>query len=293
MFRSENDKLNSLLDKADDNIIDIGDQRPKRIIKAVAIFAAGIIFTILIWAAVAWWYNTYMMKYVAFPDPWSTFSQLNDFFITNHKILGQTIYRHLQASLLRWAEGFIVAFAIGLAIGLFLGAYPKYYDFGIVPINVLQMIPGLAWFPVTILLFGFGEKAAIFIIAITVISPIAISVSNGLRRVPRVNLRVAKMSGRTPFEIFTEVLIPFAALDIISGVRIGMANAWRMLISAEMVVGVAVGLGYAIEITTGYLDYVSAFACVVLICIIGLLIDKVVLANLEEYARRKLGMEGS
>ncbi|MPM84934.1 hypothetical protein SDC9_132010 [bioreactor metagenome] len=99
------------------------------------------------------------------------------------------------------------------------------------------------------------------------------------------------MSGRSRSDTFAEVLIPFAALDILSGLRIGIANGWRMLISAEMVVGVALGLGFAIQITTGYIDYASAFACIVIICIIGLIIDKVVLEVLENYVRSKLGME--
>ena len=138
-----------------------------------------------------------------------------------------------------------------------------------------------------------GETSALFIIAITAISPIALSISAGLRRVPAVNLRVAEMCGKSRSEVFSEVLIPFAALDFINGIRIGMANAWRMLISAEMVVGVAVGLGFAIQIETSYLDYVTAFACILLICIIGLVIDKLVLANIESYASKRLGMEAS
>ena len=72
-----------------------------------------------------------------------------------------------------------------------------------------------------------------------------------------------------------------------------MANAWRMLIAAEMVVGVAVGLGYAIQIETAYMDYVTAFACILIICVIGLVIDKLILANVESYASKRLGLEAS
>ena len=174
-----------------------------------------------------------------------------------------------------------------------MGRSDRIYRLGTVPINILQMIPGLAWYPVCILLFGLGETSALFIISVAAISPIAISISAGLRRVPKVNLRVAQMCGKSRADTFLEVLLPFAAIDFINGIRIGMANAWRMLISAEMVVGVAVGLGYAIQIETAYLDYVTAFACIVLICIIGLIVDKLVLANIESYASRRLGMEAS
>lgn len=291
LFPTRYQKVDGLLEQADNNIIDIGSQTASSLARKLMIFAAGVLFVILVWYIVAWTYNTFFAVSIFFPDPISSFERLTGFFTTDYLILGQSIAKHTQVSLMRWVRGFVIAFAIGMVLGIILGSNQKLYQFGIVPVTILQLIPGLAWLPVTILLFGFGEKSAVFIIAITVISPIAINVANGLRRVPVVNMRVSAMSGRTVFEKFSEVLIPFAALDILSGLRIGMANGWRMLISAEMVVGVAVGLGYAIQITTGYLDYVTAFACIVLICIIGLVIDKVILASLEQYARRRLGVD--
>jgi ABC-type nitrate/sulfonate/bicarbonate transport system permease component len=72
-----------------------------------------------------------------------------------------------------------------------------------------------------------------------------------------------------------------------------MANAWRMLIAAEMVVGVAVGLGYTISQSVYMIDYVTSFVCIILICIVGLFIDKVVFARIEEYAKKRLGTEGN
>lgn len=291
-FLSVEKEMRNRLDEADGNSIPLGNRRAGNIARKLLIFALGLAFVILIWYIVALWYNTYMMRMMPFPDPVETFRKLGEFMATDYRILGQSIAEHTEASLGRWIKGFLIAAGLGLSIGLFMGSSNKAYEFAIVPVNILQLIPGLAWFPVTILLFGLNEQSAIFIIAVTIISPIALNTANGLRSVPRVNLRVSQMSGRSRFETFTEVLMPFAALDILSGLRIGIANGWRMLISAEMVVGVALGLGFAIQITTGYTDYASAFACIVMICTIGLIIDKVVLELLENYVRSKLGTEG-
>ena len=126
----------------------------------------------------------------------------------------------------------------------------------------------------------------------TVISPIAFSISAGMRRVPEVNMRVARMSGKTTWDILLEVLIPFSVMDIIGGFRIGMANSWRMLIAAEMVVGVAVGLGYSINQTANMTNYPASFAGIIVICIVGLVIDKLIFANIEKMARNRMGMEG-
>ena len=290
LFRSANDKIEELLDTAKNNEIDIGSRKKHSITRTILIFIMGILFVIAIWWLIAEIYNIYFVVSLQFPTPKSVFTQLWSY-LSGQNFLRVSIYQHIEASLFRWIKGFAIACMIGLVIGLILASNNSVYEFGIVPVNVMQMIPGLAWLPVTILLFGFGESAAVFIIAIAVISPIAISVATGIRKVPTVNIRVARMSGRSHFEIMTEVLIPFAAIDILNGLRIGMANAWRMLIAAEMVVGVAVGLGFAISQTTSTLDYVSSFVCIVVICAIGLIIDKIFFENIERYMRRKLGFE--
>lgn len=290
-LKSKDEKVDSLLDSAEGDMIDIGNQTCRSSLRKLLIFVAGILFVILIWYLVAETYNVFFKKTMSFPSPVIVFEMVYDFFTTNIKIFGNNIAAHTRASLIRWVKGFILAFVIGMGLGVILGSSERLYQFGMVPVNLLQIIPGLAWLPVAILLLGVGENAAVFIIAITVISPIALSVSNGLRRVPKVNLRVAAMSGRNAFERFTEVLIPFATMDILTGLRIGMANGWRMLISAEMVVGVALGLGFAINFTSSIPDYVSSFACIVIIAIIGIVIDKVILASIESYARGKLGVE--
>lgn len=295
LLKSTNERITQKMnDREDDSdIILLGNPAPRNLLKGVLIFIIGILFVFLVWDVVSSYYNTYMIKTLRFPTIRDTFDTLFYYMDRTHKLLRYTLYEHVAASMGRWVKGFVAAFVIGMTLGLLMGVNDKIYRFGSVPVNILQMIPGLAWFPVTILLFGMGNNSAIFIIAITVISPIAFNVSAGLRRVPQVNLRVARMSGRSWFETLTEVLLPFSLIDIIGGLRIGMANSWRMLIAAEMVVGVAVGLGYMINQTTNMTDYPSAFAGIIIICVIGLIIDKLIFANVEKYARNKMGMEDS
>ena len=285
--------ISERLHEAENDVIKLGNPVPRNLLKSIGIFVIGIIFVIAVWWTVAEYYNANMMKSLRFPTPSVTFDRLMFYLDDMHKLLGYTLMGHVAASMERWIKGFVVAFVIGMTLGVAMGLNDKIYKFGSVPVNILQMIPGLAWFPVTILLFGFGDESAIFIIAITVISPIAFSVASGLRRVPKVNLRVAKMSNRTRFETLTEILLPFSLVDIIGGLRIGMANSWRMLIAAEMVVGVAVGLGYTINQATNMTDYPTAFVGILIICFVGLIIDKLIFANVERYARNKLGMEES
>jgi len=293
LFKSTDERISDGITATSEDVIPLGNPLPRKILGSIMIFLIGILFVFFVWWLVSELYNEFWMKTLKFPTIGDTFETLRYYLNDANKLLKYTLYEHVSASLMRWVYGFIIAFAIGMTLGLLMGLNDRIYKFGSVPVNILQMIPGLAWFPVTILLFGFGNNAAIFIIAITVISPIAFNVAAGLRRVPKVNLRVARMSGRTRFETLTEVLIPFSLVDIIGGLRIGMANSWRMLIAAEMVVGVAIGLGYMINQTTNMTNYTAAFVGFLIICAIGLIIDKLIFANVERYARDKLGMEES
>jgi len=272
--------------------VPLKDDTASRIAKGTIVFIIGISIIFAIWFALAWYYNSFQRHALAFPEPVETLKLMWSY-LTGENMLRFSVYAHMSASVQRWVIGYVIAALIGIFIGMALGSSDRVYDVGMVPVNILQMIPGLAWIPVAFLLFGLGNNTAIFIIAMSAISPIAINVAAGIRRVPRVNIRAAQMVGLSKLQMFDRVLLPYAAVDIITGLRIGMANAWRMLIAAEMVVGVAMGLGYTISQSVYMLDYVTSFVCIIIICMIGLFIDKVVFARIERYAKERLGTEGA
>ena len=268
------------------------DDTAERFLKGTAIFLIGITIVFLIWFFIEWYYNSFQQHALAFPGPAETMGQLWSY-LAGENMLASSVYAHTAASIERWIIGYVIAAVLGIFIGMALGSSNRVYGVGMVPVNILQMIPGLAWIPVAFLLFGLGNNTAIFIIAVSAISPIAINVAAGIRRVPRVNIRTAQMVGLSKMKMFDRVLLPYATADIVTGLRVGMANAWRMLIAAEMVVGVALGLGYTISQSVYMLDYVTSFVCIIIICIIGLFIDKVVFARIEDYAKERLGTEAA
>ncbi|HHV41796.1 MAG TPA: ABC transporter permease subunit, partial [Clostridiaceae bacterium] len=236
-FRSTDKKIDSMLDTADGTTIYIGDRKTISLVKRVLALIIGCIIVVLFWWAVAEIYNQYFSYSLSFPTPAEVFLELGTLF-DGKTLFRYSVYDHIEASLLRWVKGFTIAAIIGIIIGLLISLNDWTYEIGIVPITILQMIPGLAWLPVVMILFGFGDTSAIFIVGIVVISPVALSVSSGLRSVPKVNRRVAKMSGLSKLDTVIEVLLPFAILDILNGLRIGLGSSWLMIIAAEMVVGV-------------------------------------------------------
>jgi ABC-type nitrate/sulfonate/bicarbonate transport system permease component len=99
------------------------------------------------------------------------------------------------------------------------------------------------------------------------------------------------MMGGNRLLLFWGIMLPAATLSIVGGLRIGLANSWRVLIAAEMIVGAGVGLGYSIIQSRWSLDFEAAFACVMIICFIGLMVEKLVFEILEKRIMAQLGLE--
>ena len=100
------------------------------------------------------------------------------------------------------------------------------------------------------------------------------------------------MLGAGKRAIFFRVLLPGALPAALSGLRLGMGNSWRVLLAAEMVVGTGTGLGYSIVESRWSLDYTAAFACLVVIALIGVLVEYGLFQPLEKKAGRYYYLEG-
>lgn len=217
---------------------------------------------------------------VEFPDPFETIHRLYELF-NGQKLSGHSLSMHILASLERWLYGFSIAVAGGISFGL-LVSWSRWFERTTRGIpQFLLLVPGLAWIPVAILILGIGESATVAMISISAFAPIAISVIDGIRGVDSNYIRAAEMMGTGRGRLFFQVLLPASLPSIISGLRIGLGTAWRVLVAAEMVVGTGTGLGYSIIQARWTLDYSASFACIGIIVAIGLFFEKFLLRWLE------------
>lgn len=271
-------------------VVPVASMRGRDRARSALYVVLGVAVGLLIWEAFAVVLNANGSA-LGFPHPLETFERLGEYLFAGRSLYGHSIYAHIAMSLKRLVIAFSLAAVVGVVLGSVLGSFNRVYHIGIVPVSIYQMIPGLAWLPVAILLFGLGDESAIFIIFAVSSMVITIGVSSGIRMVPAVLVDAAKMSGASGLVVFAKVLVPQAAASIVNALRLGMSSAWRVLIAAEMVVGTGLGVGYSIELTRDLLDYVGAFACITVICLLGLFIDRVILASVERWMRNRLGME--
>jgi ABC-type nitrate/sulfonate/bicarbonate transport system permease component len=193
-------------------------------------------------------------------------------------------------ALLGWGEGFGLGLAAGISYALIAGWWRPVRLVTMPTVEVLQLVPGLAWVPVAILTFGLSHASTVAMIAITAFPPVAIAGVMGVQSVDGRYVRAARMCGASSLSLLTTVLLPGALPHLLSGLRIGLGASWRVLVAAEMIVGSGDGLGYAILQSRWTLDYVSAFACIAVIASLGLAMERLFLLPLERRTLQRWGM---
>lgn len=190
------------------------------------------------------------------------------------------LFKYVVASLFRVTWGFLTAAVLALPLGLLIGWHRR-SELALNPlIQILRPISPLAWIPISILWFGVGDAAAIFIIFLASFLPLVVTAMNAVAGIPAVHINAGRNFGLTPFELLYRVLYPAVAPQLIIGLRISLGIAWLVVVAAEMI-AVNSGLGFLIiDARNAGNRYDLVVAGMVLIGVIGLLLD-VSLRSLE------------
>lgn len=239
------------------------------------------------WQIVAWVVTS--TRGVPFPTPVECLQELWRL-LGGSLFLDYSIYHHTLASLIRWMEGFGIGLGAGVVYALAAGWSLPVRRVTMPTIEVLQVIPGLAWIPVVILLFGLNEKAAVAMIALTAFPAVAIAGVMGISSIDRRYIRAGRMCGAGSLVLYATVFLPGALPHFLSALRICLGAAWRVLVAAEMIVGSGDGLGYSILQSRWTMDYVAAFVCIAIIAILGLALERLVLMPLERRTVQRWGL---
>ena len=183
------------------------------------------------------------------------------------------LLRYTVASLLRVAGGYSIAIVLGIPIGILLGWFPPLARAFNPVVQVLRPISPIAWIPVSIILFGVGNGATVFLIFLGAFFPVVVTTMNGAQRVPVHFLRAGRNFGLSRGALFRRVVFPAMLPEILTGLRIALGIAWLVVVAAEMV-AINSGLGYLIiDSRNAGKRYDLVVAGMLLIGTVGLLLD--------------------
>lgn len=174
----------------------------------------------------------------------------------------------ILASLRRVFAGFLLAALLAVPLGLAL-AFSQRFGAVLLPvINLLRPIPPIAWIPLAILWFGLGEGSAFYITAVAAFFPIFLTTYDGGAQIDRQHIRAATSLGAGSGTILRAIYLPAAAPSVLTGLRIGLGQAWMAVVTAELIAAQS-GLGYRIQLSRLNLETAEVIACMAVIGILG------------------------
>lgn len=136
--------------------------------------------------------------------------------------------------------------------------------------QIIRPIAPIAWIPLTILWFGLGTSAKIFVIWLAAFAPVVINTQTGVRNVEPVLIAAARAHGASRWRILIDVVIPGALPTIFTGLRISLQACWMVLVAAELV-GSFAGLGHIMIIATRDLNPGMIVVAMASVAVLGVL----------------------
>jgi len=174
------------------------------------------------------------------PGPWLVLGNVLDM-----AVRGQ-LWIHLAATLERVALGFGAGAALGVVLGLAAGHLTPIRNVVEPLVELLRPIPPLAMLPMFIVWVGIGETSKVGFITYATFFPIFLTTVTGVRQIDPLLLRAAQSLGARGVGLFTRVILPAALPDILTGLRLGVALAFFVIVISEFI-GAEHGLGYLIN----------------------------------------------
>ncbi len=200
-----------------------------------------------------------------------------------------SLFAHIGASLFRVLVGTILALLVAVPLGIAMGVSPIVSTFLTPLFRFFSVLAGIAWIPIATLWFGYGFGAITFVIFNAVFFIVTYNTLLGVSTIPIHVRNAASSLGAGKWAMLTEVLIPGALPNIVTGIRTGLGFAWRGLIAAEMI-ATNVGLGYMLFVARDFYRTEVIVLGMIVIGALWLLLDRLVLAPLERATIERWGM---
>lgn len=184
-----------------------------------------------------------------------------------------SLFAHIQISLFRFFSGYLAAVIVAIVLGLLLGRLALVWKVVDPIVQVLRPVSPIAWSPFIVLWFGIGNMPAIVIIFIAAFFPVLLSTVSAVKKVDKTYLRIASNFEMNSLETLRKIVLPASFPMIANGLHMALGSAWIFLVAGEMV-GAQSGLGFLIIDARNSLSLDLVMACIVVIGVLGLVLDK-------------------
>ncbi|MBV9566491.1 MAG: ABC transporter permease [Bradyrhizobium sp.] len=232
---------------------------------------AVLVFVALAWEAIV---RSGLLDYEYLPAPSAIARGWGE--LAREGLLASDIAHTLSAVAIGWTA----AMVLGVSLGFLLGLSATARRYSLASIEILRPMPGVAFAPVALLLFGFSLKTEMVVTILPVLWPVLVNTMGGVTSVHQRLHDVGRTFRLSRRDTILRIVLPAAMPPIVAGARIGLGLALVLAVIAEMV-GNPAGLGYGIVREQQALRPDLMFAYIVTVGLIGIALNAGMLALAE------------
>jgi ABC-type nitrate/sulfonate/bicarbonate transport system permease component len=231
--------------------------------RALALRLAAIAAFVALWSGLAGVVvGLNLFNPIFLPGPWLVLGSLAEL-----AAKGQ-LGGHVLATLERVALGFGTGAAAGVTLGLAAGALTPVRNVVEPLVELLRPIPPLAVLPMFIVWVGIGEPSKVGFITYATFFPVFLTTVTGVRQIDPLLLRAAQSLGARGVALFARVILPAALPDILTGLRLGVALAFFVIVISEFI-GAEQGLGFLINDGRNFFQVPQMLGAAVVLGLLG------------------------
>lgn len=186
--------------------------------------------------------------------------------------------RHTWATLYETLMGFALAIALGvpLAVGI---VHSNFLRNAIYPlILITQSIPKVALAPLLLIWIGYGTTSIIIVTFLVAFWPVIVNTATGLNSPSPELLDLARQLSASQLQIYTKIRFPSALPHFLSGLKVAITLSVIGAVIGEFV-GADRGLGYVVISATSQFKTPVAFAAMLLLSAMGIVLFFIVSAS--------------
>jgi NitT/TauT family transport system permease protein len=244
---------------------------------------------LLVVLALAW---ELYARWLANPLLFPTFSSTATALVTS--ITSGRLVRAVGFTLALLLKGYLAGIILAGLLTAFASATRVGADLLEILTSMFNPLPSIALLPIALIWFGLGDNSVIFVLVHAVLWSVALNTYSGFRGVSSTLRMVGQNYGLSPIGYITRILVPAAFPNILTGLKVGWAFAWRTLIAAELVFGVSSGsggLGWYIFENKNQLLIPNVFAGLLTVILLGLMVENLIFKTIENVTVRRWGMQ--
>jgi taurine transport system permease protein len=235
----------------------------------------GAVSAVTVLAVVALWQISGTLKWIdplLLPPPTEIWASTLELLQTGYHDV--PLWQHFGVSVLRATVAFVVAVLAGIPVGLAMGVSPVVNAMLNPFVQFLRPLPKIALIPLAVVWFGIGEGSKFFLIFLSCFLTVTVGAAAAVGSVSQGRVRAARVLGARPRQVYLHVVLPNAAPELFTAVRLAVGIGWTSLIAAEMVAATS-GLGWMVMNAGSYLRTDLVMLGIVLLGVTGYLFDLV------------------